>query len=236
MTLQPARERATRHRSPTRWFAIFGSVLLMGASSLLRAAYPTPPVWQGVWQGTIGTFPVRACLAWDRIGPGDAFGSYYYLSRLRTIRLGQQGTSKIWIEGYAAAKGPPAPRWAFDEVGRDRLAGTWTGGGRSRPFQLVRMASDDEEAPCGTEAFNGPRWRPLTIRATPAVKDGVRYRALVFGAGPAFPSISLTGFELIGGDAATRRINAGLRKRVPGFQRGLAQLHHRRPRCARLRR
>lgn len=78
------------------------------------------------------------------------------------------------------------------------------------------MASDDEEAPCGTEAFNGPRWRPLTIRATRAVKDDVRYRALVFGAGPAFPSISLTGFELIGEDAATRRINAGLRTRVPG--------------------
>lgn len=107
MTLHPAPKRATRHRSPKHWFTIFCSVLLMGASSLLHAADPTPPVWQGVWQGTIGSFPVRACLAWDRIGPGDAFGSYYYLSRLRTIRLEQQGTSKIWIEGYAAPKGSP---------------------------------------------------------------------------------------------------------------------------------
>ncbi|RYF05190.1 MAG: hypothetical protein EOO40_10490 [Deltaproteobacteria bacterium] len=47
------------------------------------------------------------------------------------------------------------------------------------------------------QAFNGPRWRPLTIKATPAVMDGGRYRALVLGTGPAFPTISLAGFELI---------------------------------------
>ena len=212
------REWDTDYRSTTRWFAAFCAVLLMSASSLLRAADPTPPVWQGVWQGTIGTWPVRACLAWDRVGPGDAFGSYYYLSKLRTIHLEQQGTSKVWIEGYAAPNNPPAPRWTFAEVGRARLTGMWTGGGHSLPFRLTRLVSDDEEAPCGTEAFNGPRWRPLTISATPAMKDGVRYRTLVFGAGLAFPSISLIGFELLGNDAATRRINAGLRKRVPGSQ------------------
>ncbi len=161
---------------------------------------------------------MRACLAWDRVGPGDAFGSYYYLSKLRTIRLAQQGTSRIWVEGYAAPHGPPAPRWTFAEVGRDRLTGTWTDGGRALPFRLTRVASDDEDAPCGTDAFNGPRWRPLTVKAAPAVKDGIHYRAIVFGVGPAFPSISLTGLELIGDDAATRRINASLRKRVPGPQ------------------
>jgi hypothetical protein len=190
------------------------AVLLTGASPLLRAADPTPPVWQGVWQGMIGTLPVRACLAWDQVSSGDAVGSYYYLSRLRAIHLAQQGTSRVWNEGDTA----PAPRWTFAQVGRDRLSGTWSGGGRSLPFRLSRIASDDKEAPCAGEAFNGPRWRPLTVKATPAVKDGVRFRSLVFGVGPAFSSISLSGFELIGDDAATRRINAGLRQRVPGPQ------------------
>lgn len=202
----------------TRWFALFCAALLMGVPTLLRAGDPPPPVWQGVWQGSIGTLPVRACLAWDRVGPGDAFGSYYYRSKLRTIHLEQQGTSRTWIEGYATPNGPPAPRWTFAEVGHDRLTGTWTGGGRALPFRLARVASDDDEAPCGTDAFNGPRWRPLTVKARSASKDGVRYRRLMFEVGPAFPSISMEGFELVGGDAATRRINAGLRTRVPGPQ------------------
>uniref|UniRef100_UPI001C2DA2EC hypothetical protein n=1 Tax=Sphingomonas bacterium TaxID=1895847 RepID=UPI001C2DA2EC len=201
-----------------RCFAALCAMLLIGVPALLRAADPPPPAWQGVWQGAIGSLPVRACLAGDRIGPGDAFGSYYYLSRLRTIRLEQQGTSRIWVEGYAVSKGPPVPRWTFVEVGRDRLAGTWSNGSRTLPFRLARVASDDDDAPCGSQAFNGPRWRPLTVTASAAVKDGVRYRALVFGAGPAFPSIAMAGFALIGDDAATRRINAGLRQRVPGPQ------------------
>lgn len=214
-TPQPAPDRRPRCRA-TRWFAAWCVVLSL--SSVLHAADPTPPVWQGVWQGTIGTLPIRACLAWDRIGPGDAFGSYYYLSRLSAIHLEQQGTSKVWAEGYATPNGPTLPRWTFAEVGRDRLTGTWASSGRSLPFALARVRSDNDEAPCGTEAFNGPRWRPLAVKATPAAKDGVRYRRLVFRAGPAFPSISMEGFELDGTDAATRRINAGLRVRVPGPQ------------------
>jgi len=218
MTLSQAREHGTRRRSTMRHLAALCAIILMSSPALLRAAEVPSPAWQGVWQGTIGSLPVRACLMRDGAGLGNAFGSYYYLSKLRTIRLEQQGTSKTWIEGWAAPKGPSSPRWTFAEVGRDWLTGVWTGNGRSLPFRLARVASDDDEASCGTEAFNGPRWRPLTIKATPAVKDGVRYRALVFGAGPAFPSISLAGFELIGDDAATRRINAGLRKQVPGPQ------------------
>ena len=206
-----------RSKTTTRWFAA-ACALLIGVPSLLDAAEPTPPVWQGVWRGTVGTLAVRMCLAGDRVGPGDAIGSYYYLSRLRTIRLQQQGASRVWVEGSDAPNRPPAPRWTFAEAGRDRLTGNWSGGGHSLPFRLARLASDDDGAPCGTEAFNGPRWRPLTIAARPAVKDGVRYRTLVFGVGPAFTGIALTGFELIGDDAATRRINAGLRERVPGPQ------------------
>ena len=208
-----------RSRATQRVVVLFAALLLL-ASASLRAADPSPPVWQGVWRGMVGTLPVRACLAWDRVGPGDAFGAYYYLSKLRTIHLAQQGTSRVWVEGDAGPKDPPGPRWTFAELGRDRLAGTWSDGKHALPFRLARVvsggANDDEDGSCGTAAFNGPRWRPLTVTAASAVMDGVRYRALAFEPGPAFPTISMTGFELIGDDAATRRLNLGLRGQVPG--------------------
>lgn len=168
----------------------------------------------------VGTAPVRACLAWDRVGPGDAFGAYYYLSKLRTIHLTQQGTSRVWVEGDAGPKDPPGPRWTFAEVGRDRLAGTWSNGRHTLPFRLARVggggADGDDDGPCGTAAFNGLRWRPLTVAAASAAMDGVRYRVLTFDPGPAFPTVAMAGFALIGDDAATRRINLGLRAQVPG--------------------
>lgn len=217
---QQAYNRETGRSRATQCVVALFAILLLLTPASVRAADPTPPVWQGVWRGMVGTLPVRACLAWDRVGPGDAFGAYYYLSKLRTIHLAQQGTSRVWVEGDAGPKNPPGPRWTFAEVGRDRLAGTWSDGKHTLPFRLERVGSgvadDDDDGPCGTEAFNGPRWRPLTVTAASAVMDGVRYRALAFEPGPAFPTISMTGFELIGDDAATRRLNLGLRGQVPG--------------------
>lgn len=215
-TMQLTRERDADGRPVMPCFAALCAVLLMGSPALLQAADPPAPVWQGVWQGAIGTLPVRACLKRD--GVGDATGSYYYLSKLRTIRLEQQGTSKVWMEGWIRPNGPPAPHWTFAEVGRGRLTGTWTDGDRALPFLLSRVPDDEDEAPCATDAFNGPRWRPLTVTAAAAMKDGVRYRKLVFGTGPAFPDLSMKGFALIGDDVATRRINAALRAQVPGPQ------------------
>ena len=216
---QPGYSREAGRSRAVRCAVVLFAVLLCLTSASLRAADPAPPIWQGIWQGNVGTLPVRACLAWDRIGPGDAFGAYYYLSRLRTIHLAQQGASKVWVEGDAGPKDPPGPRWTFEKVSRDRLAGTWSDGKRVLPFRLARVGgggADDEDGPCGTDAFNGPRWRPLTVKAAFAVSDGVRYRALAFDPGVAFTTISMTGFELIGDDAATRRLNAGLRGHVPG--------------------
>ncbi|WP_174298945.1 hypothetical protein [Sphingomonas bacterium] len=211
---KPRRGRGAGRRSVKACLLALGAILLPGTSTPPDAPDPPSPAWQGVWQGTIGTLPVRACLKRD--GVGDGMGSYYYLSRLRTIRLEQQGTGKVWTEGWSSSSGPPAPRWTFAQVGRDRLTGAWQDGGRTLAFRLSRVSGDDGEAPCGSEAFNGPRWRPLSIAETPASKDGVHYRRLVFGAGPAFPDLSMQGFALIGDDPATRRINAGLRAQVPG--------------------
>src|SRR5690606_6778013 len=50
------------------------------------AAGQARPAWAGVWQGTISRLPVRLCIdARD----GAARGSYYYLSELEPIALGE---------------------------------------------------------------------------------------------------------------------------------------------------
>ncbi len=73
------------------------AAVLLALSAPLAASDPPPPAWRGVWSCTIGSLPVRACLA--RVGDAYSLGSYYYLSKLRTISLDQQGTSKVWLEG-----------------------------------------------------------------------------------------------------------------------------------------
>lgn len=183
------------------------SALLVLAALAVPA--DTPPVWQGVWQGTVGTLPVRVCLA--RRGGSDSVGSYYYRARLRTIRLEQQGGSREWVEGYASASAPPSPRWRFETVSAALLAGSWRGGGRVLPFRLDRVQANDDE-PCGSLAFNRPRLRPLRVVAARAVKDGVAYTRLTFDPGPAFEDTTLESFSLDGDAPATRRINARLRR------------------------
>lgn len=188
--------------------------LLFALALFTAAPADPPPVWQGVWQGTIGTLPVRACLA--RRGESYTVGSYYYLSRLRTIRLEQQGGSRDWAEGYVTSNGPPAPRWRFDAIGAEALAGSWNGGGRTLPFRLTRVPGVvGEDGPCGSLLFNGPRLRPLRVTSARATSDRVGYTKLTFDPGSAFVEIGLETFALDGAGPATRRINARLRKPFP---------------------
>lgn len=168
------------------------------------------PVWQGVWQGTVGSLPVRACLA--RRGDNDAVGSYYYLSRLRPIRLEQQNGSRQWLEGEGTSTGPARPGWTFATITAEQLGGDWSDGARHLPFRLTRVAGKIDDEPCGGLLFNAPRLRPLRMTAKRAVRDGVAYTRLTFDPGPAFPDVTLETFALAGDDPATRRINGSLRK------------------------
>lgn len=189
-------------------------LLALAAVLVAVPAEPPPPVWQGVWQGTVGTLPVRLCLA--RRTEIYTVGSYYYLARLRAIPLEQQGGSREWVEGFVTAGGPPAPRWRFETIGPDALAGQWRGGGRTLAFRLTRVAGAlGEVEPCGSRLFNAPRLRPLRIATTRASKDGVAYTRLRFDPGPAFPDGKLASFALDGDAPATARINARLRRDTP---------------------
>lgn len=165
-------------------------------------------IWGGVWQGTVGTLPVRACLT--RRYDGAGAGLYFYSSRLQLIALEQQGSSKAWREGAGSAKASPRPTWQFAAVARGVLTGTWIDGIRQLPFRLTRLASESDE-PCGSLAFNTPRLKPLTVTRTRATLDGVAYTRLFFDPGRALrDDVKLETFALKGVDLETSRINVRL--------------------------
>lgn len=182
-------------------------MIALALALLAQAADPPPPVWQGVWQGTIGALPIRACL--QRRTPDYAFGSYYYLSKLRSIRLDQQNGSTVWSEGEVSGR---KPRWTFRNVGGALLTGAWSDGARTLPFRLTRLPGTDTDTGCGDARYNAPRLRPVTVRSAPARQDGIAYTKLSFDVGPGFDGVVIRTFALPGGDAATRRINARLRR------------------------
>lgn len=173
-----------------------------------------PPIWHGVWQGTIGTLPVRACLA--RQGGRYSIGSYYYLRRLRPIPLRQVEQSRVWTEGHGS-DASSLPKWRFESVTPTLLTGSWSAGTRRLQFRLTRVFGlRAEEEPCGSLLFNRPRLRALQVTERRATTDGVRYTVLNADPGPAFEEVGLTTFALDGGNPATRRINQVLRRPIAG--------------------
>jgi hypothetical protein len=155
-----------------RWLAALPALLAAPA-----AAQETP-AWIGVWEGRIGTYPVRLCI--DVWGDQPARGAYYYLSQLEPIALNEEDGEGGWIE--RAPDGEQQAMWSFAEQGGERLRGTWRQGGRSLPFDLKPMAwnSAAEAGPCGSEAFLEPRIAGGEMLSEPAELDGWRYTALTY--------------------------------------------------------
>jgi hypothetical protein len=191
----------------------------MAAAAVLgqsaRTADALPPAWQGVWRGTIGTLPVRACL--DHRDYVDQ-GAYYYLSHLAIINLGRidkGGPTMTWSEAADSEKKDEGPLWVLSPARGDSLTGEWRSKGKALPIRLARAASpDDADGPCGGLAFSGPRVTPITITRKPAVKDGVAYTRLIANVGKQF-EVTLESFEAPGATPADARINQILRKRIP---------------------
>jgi hypothetical protein len=185
---------------------------MIGALMALAAAGATPAGLPGVWEGTIGGLPVRACFADRQWG---AFGSYYYLSRKRAIALSaEEGRDGIFYEG----NGAPAdqPRWRIESASGDRLTGRWTGGARTLPVRLTRVRGDfGEEGPCGSLAFHQPRLEGIRVVPTRASADGMAYTKLTLDHGGRFEA-GLETFALDGQSEAVRRINAALGRALAG--------------------
>lgn len=189
--------------------------MLAIVTALAAAAAPTSatPSWQGVWQGSIGPLPVRACFVQQDWG---AFGAYYYLSHKRLIPLKREGDAAgPFIE--VAEETPSAPRWSIDAADAKALTGRWTGGGHRLAIRLARvpgLAAD--ESPCAGLLFNAPRLDGIRILSQAASKDGIRYTKLILDHRGRFGDTRVETFALAGDTEAVRRINAKLRAPLAG--------------------
>src|SRR5690349_4098884 len=180
---------------------MWGTLLAVAA-----AAQAAPADLPGIWEGTVGNLPVRACFVRREY---SRFGAYYYLSQRRLIALdAEEGTENAYREGGGA--GGDGPRWRIEQAGPDTLTARWTGNGRSLPVRLRRVSFvEGEEGPCGSIDFHRPRLEGVRTVAAPASLDGVSYRRLTLSTEGRFET-SVQTFALDGGGAAVERINAEL--------------------------
>lgn len=149
-----------------RWLSLLA---LLAATP---AAAQDAPAWVGVWEGKVGTFPVRLCI--DGSGDGPARGAYYYLSQLEPISLSEEDGEGGWIEHGSS---DPDALWAFAEQTGTRLRGTWRRGSRSLPFDLTPVAWTEGEwgGSCSSAAFLEPRLGRGRVVSEPAELAGWRY-------------------------------------------------------------
>jgi len=174
------------------------------------AAAAAPAGLAGIWEGNVGTLPVRACFVQSEWGN---FGAYYYLSRLRLIPLeAEEGAAGAFREGSETR----SPRWLVESADGARLSARWTSGGRTLPVRLRRLAGGEgEEGPCGSLAFHAPRLAGVRTVAARATKDGVAYTRLSLDHRGRF-EIRFETFALDGSGEAVRRINAALARGLAG--------------------
>jgi hypothetical protein len=173
------------------------------------------PAWQGVWDGTVGTQPIRACFSYRSY---RSFGFYYYKAHLNAIPLQQPDDKRLsFVEGHNDADAT-APVWELGDAGATQLTAQWKKGKRSLPIRLRRLAGpafkEGEDQPCSGMLFQGPRLEGVRVVDSPATKDGVRYTRLTLDHRGHFGSddVEIESFALTGDSAAHRRINAKLRE------------------------
>jgi hypothetical protein len=183
------------------------------ALALTAPATAASAPWEGVWDGTVGELPVRACF--DRHGD-RAHGAYYYLSRLQAIMLASmEGQAKTFVEGVREE--PTSPRWVFADMSAGELSGRWTQGSRTLPIHLRRTArGTGDEGPCSSLIFHRPRLQDVRIVEKPAEKYGVPYRRLILDHRGHFPEVSVETFQLAGNSPEIQRINAKLHEPLSG--------------------
>lgn len=123
----------------------------------------------GVWQGTVGSARVMACLV-----PSIQPSSYYYLQHRTSIPLTAiAGKENEWLEGGSSG---PSATWQLNENKDGRLTGTWTNNTsphQTLPINLSKLAfiANQIGDECGAEdsasfkAYNKPRIDSTVTRA-----------------------------------------------------------------------
>jgi len=166
------------------------------------------PAWEGVWQGTIGALPVRACLA--QRSEDWAVGSYYYMSKLVPIALRKED-SGAWTEHEGGAE-ESGGSWTLSNEGANRLSGQWRNGTKTLPVALTRVATRaSEDGPCASDEFHAPRVRPVRVTSKADSRQGIAYAKLTYNVGPGFPDASIVGFAIREQQPGDRTINVALR-------------------------
>ena len=191
------------------------STIVLSAIALLATPASSAPTdyshLLGVWDGTIGNLPVRACFE-DQRSTGEPWGVYYYRSRLITIPLMKDGKSEnLFSEGWATDKA--APRWNLMRRTATAIEGSWTQESKSLPLRLARVPTREKDAPCASLEFQQPRLAGVRVARSPGDKDSVAYTKLGLDHRGHFgDSVSVETFELAGTGAAISRINDVLKK------------------------
>jgi hypothetical protein len=196
---------------------IRASLFILPFLASAAAAQPAAPAPRapanlpGIWEGTIGTLPIRACFVQREWG---AFGAYYYLSQMRLIPLrALEDNAAGFSEGTEDAG---AGHWRIDQVDATALTARVTNDGHVAPVRLHRIPGGGEEAgACASFAFHAPRLAGAHVVRSRATLDGVSYTKLVLDAGAHF-EIGMQTFALDGDSAAVRRINATLGEALAG--------------------
>jgi len=195
---------------------------LAAALALLFAVPATAqdkPEWVGVWEGNVGTYPVRPCI--DVWGDGPARGSYYYLSQLEPIALSEEDGEGGWIE----RSGDSEAEWNFTELTGTAMRGNWRQLRITQPFALRPVAWTEGEwgGPCSSAAFLAPRVGGGTVESEEAflvgggvgIPDLPRFTVHRYRPPPHLDEISVEAFTIPGEQPGDVAINAVLEAALP---------------------
>lgn len=185
----------------------------------LETVFPTEalPGPRGVFEGSIGRYPIIACF--DARYDGDGFGSYYYLSQMKPIPLAANEAKNRWSEGsaYTYDVDDGAPFWNVRMDKSGNFVGTWRNEKRTYPIRLTRIATGakDYEGACGTDSFLKPRLGTPQFTQTAASLGGFEYTKLNFQSPAHFPEVRITGFRFQPSQPGDAAINQKLGLMLP---------------------
>lgn len=180
--------------------ARFLAALSLCAGAPARAAEPVSPL-AGVWEGTIGTLPIRACF--DQHEWGNSGG--YYRSKRKFIGLSADADHAQYVEG--AQSETTTPRWTINPA-EASLEGVWTQGARSLPIRLTRVAAPQaDQTACASMTFLQPRLDGIRNVTSHFVKDGVGFTRITVDLRGRFENSGQSTIQIDGATVAARKIN-----------------------------
>ena len=201
-------ERGTQHRVHAVTGLLVASCAALFAAPVHAQEGPQHP-WAGVWQGTIGSLPVRVCLS-SRDGKLGT-GSYYYVASLVPLRLQPNGETGTLSESKTVGDDESA-RWQLAMAGTARLSGQWRQLTRTLPVSLSRVPfTANDDGPCASDAFLAPRIQSVGVASSAVTAKGIGYDRLVYIVGKAFATVAMESFALAEALPGDRAINAALR-------------------------